>query len=451
MSNIDFKKRMAFMQFGQRDMDTLRSLKPVIEDRFPAILDQFYAHMREWPEAFDHFHSDAHVMHAKEKQLQHWLRIADARFDHEYERSVRAIGKAHANLKLKPEWYFGGYNFLMMGLIEAVLDARRARSAFGNWRKASDDARQAVSVLVKAVMLDMEIVMSTIYEHQEEERRSEFDRVAQTFDEQIAGIAASAASASEELSATARSMADTADQTTQASTTVSSAAEEATATARTVAGAADELTQAIAEISARAGEAASTSTDAYAEAARTAETMESLSQAAVKIGEIVTLIENVAEQTNLLALNATIEAARAGEAGKGFAVVASEVKALASQTSKATDEISGQINNIQAVVKEAVGAIATVSKSIEQVKGVSASISAAVEQQNAATAEIGRNTGHTARSSETVTENINGVLTNAREASQSAQAVVAASEELGRHAEQLRRQVSDFLSQLRAA
>ena len=138
--SIDFKTRVAFMKIEEEERELLRRLKPVIEREFPSILDAFYEHLKGWPEIYGMFGGEAGVKHARSKQLEHWLRIADAKFDEDYARSVTAIGNAHARLKLQPQWYFGAYNFLMMDLIQAVLDERRKQGGLSGWRGHAEAA-----------------------------------------------------------------------------------------------------------------------------------------------------------------------------------------------------------------------------------------------------------------------------------------------------------------------
>jgi methyl-accepting chemotaxis protein len=191
--------------------------------------------------------------------------------------------------------------------------------------------------------------------------------------------------------------------------------------------------------------------DASVKANETNGKVEGLAEAARKIGEVVNLISEIAEQTNLLALNATIEAARAGEAGKGFAVVASEVKNLATQTAKATEEIGQQIGGMQAATGEAVEAIRVIVRVIEEMNEISASIAGAVEQQNAATEEIAHTVERAAQGTKAATEGIAEVNRAAVESGSAAEQVLISARELSRESEGLRGQVEEFLSGVRAA
>ena len=178
--------------------------------------------------------------------------------------------------------------------------------------------------------------------------------------------------------------------------------------------------------------------------------MEGLSASAQRIGDVVNLIQSIASQTNLLALNATIEAARAGEAGKGFAVVASEVKQLANQTAKATEDISGQVSEIQVRTGGAVGAIRGISRTIAQVNEISGAIAAAVEEQTAATNEIGRNVQQAAQGTQEVSTNIASVSRAAEEAGVASTQVLSAANQLSREAERLQAEVDAFILRVRA-
>jgi methyl-accepting chemotaxis protein len=226
---------------------------------------------------------------------------------------------------------------------------------------------------------------------------------------------------------------------------------EASVSVESVASASVELSASIDDISRQASHAAGIASRAVKTARETDDTVQGLAKTAGRIGEVVGLINSIASQTNLLALNATIEAARAGESGRGFAVVASEVKSLASQTAKATDEISEQIADIQKVAGDAIDAIKGIGSIIGEVNEVATAIAAAVEEQGAATQEITRSTQHAAQGTKNVSENINGVKTDADAAAAAADNVKRASETLETQSHQLGSQVTQFLNKIRAA
>jgi methyl-accepting chemotaxis protein len=205
------------------------------------------------------------------------------------------------------------------------------------------------------------------------------------------------------------------------------------------------------EISQQIGQSSRMIGDAVAQANRSNEQVQGLSHAAVKIGEVVKIISDIAAQTNLLALNATIEAARAGEAGKGFAVVAAEVKALANQTAKATEEIGAQIKAIQAATQGSALSIERIATTIGRVNETSAAIAAAVEQQGAATQEIARSVQGAAQDTQEVSSNIVGVSQAARESGVMGGQVLASADALIRNGAALKAQLEAFLRDLRAA
>jgi methyl-accepting chemotaxis protein len=284
-----------------------------------------------------------------------------------------------------------------------------------------------------------------------ESRARRLAELTHVFETGIGSIVKAVTDGSAELRANAEALASTAEQTNQQCQVVSTASEQATGNAQTVSSAAEELTSSIAEISRQVAHSAQITMKAVEDATRTNETVKGLAEAAQKIGQVVTIINEIASQTNLLALNATIEAARAGEAGKGFAVVASEVKSLANQTAKATDEIGGQIASIQQVTGEAAAAIGEIAATISEINRIATTIASAVEEQGAATQEIARNVQAAASRTQEVSSNIGGVTEAASKTGGAASVLLNAASNLAKQSDDLRRHVDEFLAGVRAA
>ena len=284
-----------------------------------------------------------------------------------------------------------------------------------------------------------------------QDRRAATMKLADDFEHRVKAVVDAVSTASQDMRGMAGQLQKTAEETSRRSTLVAGASEEASTNVQTVASAAEELSASISEISRQVAHAASIAQRAVGETRETDEMIQGLATAAAKIGEVVSLISDVASQTNLLALNATIEAARAGEAGKGFAVVASEVKALANQTGKATEEIAGQVAAIQSATNSAVAAIKRIGSTIGEVNEVSSSIASAVEEQGAATKEITRNTQEASRGTQEVSANIAGVSQGASETGSSASKVLTGADELGGQATRLKGEVDRFLAEVRAS
>jgi len=304
----------------------------------------------------------------------------------------------------------------------------------------------AVEIFKENMLKADELTEAQLREAEGKEQHAKYlEEVASKFETSVKTVLNEVESASNTMKMTAEGMSHTAEETSQQSTTVAAAAEEASTNVQTVASAAEELSSSIHEISRQVQQSTSVAGNAVEEAGRANDMVQGLVNSANKIGEVVELITDIAEQTNLLALNATIEAARAGEAGKGFAVVASEVKNLANQTAKATDEIGAQINGIQTSTKDSVLAIESITKTISEMSEITSAIAAAVEEQGAATSEIARNVEQASIGTRDVTVNITSVNKAADETGGAAREVMTAVESLTQGSKRLSEEVQQFL------
>jgi methyl-accepting chemotaxis protein len=283
------------------------------------------------------------------------------------------------------------------------------------------------------------------------ERKAAMHTLADDFEKAVGNIVATVSSASTELEGAAGSLTKTADSTQQLAGAVATAAEEASCNVQTVAAAAEEMTSSVNEIARQVQESSMIAGQAVQQAEKTDARIAELSQAATRIGGVVKLITAIAEQTNLLALNATIEAARAGEAGKGFAVVATEVKSLANQTAKATEEIGAQIAGMQTVTQESVGAIKEIGSTINRISEIASAIAAAVQEQGAATQEIARNVQQAAQGTAEVASNITDVNRGASETGSASTQLLTSAQSLSKDSNLLRIEVEKFLGTIRAA
>ncbi len=339
-------------------------------------------------------------------------------------------------------------NEAISGLASGNLDVRVPRGGGDELARMGD----AVETFKQNAIKVRELEAAQAKELANRERwRLGVEALIEAFDRSGHELSSALAAAAVEIEATARDMSNVAADTSNGATSVTEAAERATSAVHNAASAAEEMSASIREIARSISQSTEVAGRAVAEAKEAGTIMQGLARAAQEIGDVIQMIEDVASQTNLLALNATIEAARAGEAGKGFAVVAAEVKSLASQTGKATQDIRGKISAIQTAVGGAVSAIRKVDEIIVQISNIGNSIEIAISQQENATNEIAMSTQTAAQSTAEVGASIKDVDKAAASTDGAAGHVVTAASQLGRHAEALRANIDDFLTKIRAA
>ncbi len=316
------------------------------------------------------------------------------------------------------------------------------------FRTSQDAADQAAVTAAEA-----EDWASRCQDREETSRRQQdgMEHMIERFNRSVVGVLTDLVASAQGLNSTAQTMTKTAQDTRARSGTVAETTAQASENVQTVASAAEELTASLAQARARVDDAAQIARAASAQSTASNAKIGELHSAAQAIGDVVTLIHGIAEQTNLLALNATIEAARAGEAGKGFAVVASEVKSLATQTAEATQKIDDQIATIRSVIADAVSTIQDVARTIDEINTLSAEVNHMVSQQSDATNEIARNVQHAADGTGVVFASMDEVRISADETGAAAVSVENAATHIVTHSESLRQEVSSFLEAVREA
>ncbi|MDB5636899.1 MAG: methyl-accepting chemotaxis sensory transducer, partial [Bradyrhizobium sp.] len=347
-----------------------------------------------------------------------------------------------------PQWYVGCRQMFIADQLMKAVESEVEIPRFGKAAQAARDKKALMqNAIAKANMLDTENVVAIYFGANRQARK---DTIAQASD-RFRAIITALSTASGELETTARALSDNAGNTTRLATVVANASEDASNNVQSVASATEELASSVREISTQVQESNRIALSAVKQADETDARINALSQAANRIGDVIKLITSVAEQTNLLALNATIEAARAGDAGRGFAVVAQEVKALASQTAKATDEIGIQIAGMQTATQEAVGSLKMISSTIGKISEITSAISAAIEEQGAATQEISGNIQRTADGTSHVADTIAEVSQGANQTGAASSQLLSSAKQLSDSTSSLQAEIDGFLKSVAAA
>jgi methyl-accepting chemotaxis protein len=313
-----------------------------------------------------------------------------------------------------------------------------------------DMSRSLASFKENKLDADMQKAQEKQRQEEEKQRQREADlkQLTESFQAEMAGVLAMVSTATEELNATAQSMTSIASETADKSSAMSTASHATADNISSVAGAAEELRSSIQELSGQVSSANQSTGSAVADVDQAVTQIEGLKSASEQIGTVIKLIQDIAEQTNLLALNATIEAARAGDAGKGFAVVANEVKNLAQQTSRATDEIAGQVSKVQSETEQAVHAVRAIEHKITEVNKTSTSIAAGINEQSYATEEITRGTQVSANHMHKLDEDVRYVNTAAQQTGAAAEQVLSASGALAQQTSELQTRIAQFVARV---
>lgn len=419
----------------------LEEVWKVIEPHLDEVLNHFYEVASSRPDLAALLGSNQSRL--KTVQSNHWKRLFSGRFDDEYEHSVTTIGRVHHRIDLDPAWYIAGYQMVLSDMAEMIIKQRFVSAK----RKAA-----RVRALNAVAMLDMDLALAVYQVASNEERmeRARFteDAIAD-FRQEAEKLMEQVGSIHDEMRDSAISLGETADEAQQQTTTAIEASSETSMTTESVASAAEQLNTSISEIAEQVSQASKTAGVAEEMTDVSSQAMERLVKSSSEIGSAISIIQDIAEKTNLLALNATIEAARAGESGRGFAVVAQEVKELANQTASATEQVSGQVADIQNETNQVVTAITKIAEIIRDINTRSAAIAAAVEEQNASTGEISTNIGVAAQGTQTLAASLSRVQSAVASSGENSQAVDTKANSAAEISNSLSDEIRDFLETLR--
>ena len=444
MNTNAFSQNTEAMDYFQIDSDTIRTLAelwPTIEASLKDVLDGFYDH------AEDSSHLKGMVAgktdHLKAAQAAHWKALFLNKFDPEYYRCIDRIGMGHVRANLEPDWYIGGYSYALTAFTQILIKKHR----FSRKKLAHD-----LQVLQKSLLFDMGQAVAAYhknYVEQRNERTHKLEEAVNAFEVAIEERIQQTLEVGNKVSEFANALRHTSEASLKATEAANQSAQDTALDMQSGATAVEQMSANVTEIGSQVSRSAETAQSVFQDAERTNTTVLGLQTATTEIGAVTELISAIAEQTNLLALNATIEAARAGEAGRGFAVVASEVKDLASQTSQATDEIASKISAIQSETKRCVAEISAISAKIEEMSTTSTTIAETVEQQSQATNEISASIQSASTNAKGVTQELASILINTKQAEETVQTATQAATELNVQSQSMSGEIASFFENIR--
>ncbi len=443
----DRVRRLESMGIDDRTRAVLRDITPLARQHIGKVLDQAANKLFQYPDVVKAYKglSPQDVSNAQRK---HWLEeLFPATFSEDQIAGAVDLFTRRQKTGLDLRWYFVFYTNVMHGFI---------REIGPTFRKKPEQLLDALDALSSVLLFDLELAAAAYMQASEDNAAEFIKHSADDLQAKVGLLAGSVSASAGQLREAAKTMSGVADQTASQADSANHASQVSESNIQTAAAATEELAASIREISRQVEQSTAVASSAVSEAERTNTMIQGLAESADKIGAVVKLINDIASQTNLLALNATIEAARAGDAGKGFAVVAGEVKNLANQTAKATEEISAQIGAVQSATKEAVGAIQSISTTIGKISEIASAIASAVEEQGAATQEISRSVQQAAESGTSVHASIEQVSQSAAKTEETARTLlngtdglVAGVKSLEQELGGLSGQVARFLEQVR--
>jgi len=434
--------RLAFIRMDAETLSALRDIRPLITRVLPDILAEFYSHVLSFSAVSRLFPDQSVVRRASDMQIRHWNLIANAEFDDRYVASVTRVGQMHHRMGLGPQWYIGGYNYLISALLRAIsLDDHaswRFRRSAGRRKKADQ-----IAAVTKAGLLDMELATAV---YLDAAMRAKQELVDQLLGAPFRRAIEAVSQATVQFEGTAHALTHTASSTKRLVSSAVATFDEVSSDIRNIASATNNLLDSSAAIAEKVNESNRITSIAVAQVEKADTCISALSEAADQIGGVAKLITEIAAQTNLLALNATIEAARAGAAGRGFSVVAQEVKTLATQTAKATDEIGHQIGQIETATRCTVTAMTEILGTIRHASEVSSAIAATLERQRVGTQDIFRSVSNISRGTSEVAASMERVTDGAMNTGAASESLLASVRGLTGESKNLKNEVESFLA-----